>query len=224
MEYIPLGEWKTKYGRIFKIRLEDKDIYFRLLTVGEIEAYKKNPYEISKHLDSIILNNKSLSSTGAKFKLSDFVIRTSFPNTDDEMKEKVLHNRYKVKDDFTLTLIAKLCSIYVSYTPDQLKLKTIDQLLELTAIAEIMTGKPLLSDKGEAKGKLKSKRTIIEREGDTFSKPPVDELMEESADALQAAMFKFGKTVPTLNEVKAKKETAGLTDLQKQMKELNRVV
>ena len=223
MENIPLGEWKTKYGRIFKITLEGKVIYFRLLTVGEIDIYKNKTNELGHHLDTIILNNKSLSSTGAKYKLSDFVIKESFPTTDEEMKAKVLHNRYRVKDDFTLTLIAKLCSIYVSYNPDQLKTKTIDQLLELTAIAEVMVDKQILTDK---KGKTGSfnKRTVTERDEGKFAKPPIDELMEESSNALQTAMAGHGKKVPTLNEVWEKKAGKPLTDLQKQMKELSKVI
>lgn len=224
MKNIPLGEWKAKYGRIFKVRLDDKEIYFRLLTVGEMEICKKNPRDISKFLDSIILNNESLSSTGAKYKLSDFVIRTSFPDSDDTMKEKILHHRYRVKDDFIFNLIAKLCSVYVSYTPDDLKSKSIDQLLELKAIAELMTGKQLLSDKKGGR-KLASSREMQEREDGKFSKPPVDELMEESTNALQVAMSQFGKKVPKLNEVIQKKPAAKpLTDLQRQMKELNQAL
>jgi hypothetical protein len=223
MKNIPLGEWKAKYGRVFRVQLDGKEIYFRLLTVGEMEICKKDYKLLGSFLDSLILNNESLSSTGAKYKLSDFVIKTSFPSTEDEMKEKILHNRYKVKDDFTLNLISKLCSVYVSYTPDDLKDKTFDQLLELMAIAELITGKQLLSDK--KKGKLTTRDTM-ERPDSKFSKPPVDELMEESSDALSAVMAKFGKKVPTLAEVKAKtgvkKET--LTDLQRQMKELNQVI
>ena len=220
MENIPITEWKAKYGRIFKVRLENQDIYFRLLTVGEIETYKKDPFEIGFHLDSIILNNKSLSTTGAKYKLSDFVIKNSFPNTDDEMKERVLHNRFKVKDDFVLNLIAKLCSIYISYTPDQLRDKTLDQLLELTAIAEVMIDKPILNDKKGKPGVLNSKRSVTERNEGKFAKPPVEELMDASSDALQNEMAKFGKKVPKLDEVKAKKQEIPLTDLQRQMKEL----
>lgn len=224
MENIPLGEWKAKYGRIFKVQLEGKLLYFRLLTTGEMEICKKNYKLLGVLLDSLILNNESLSSTGAKYKLSDFIIRTSFPSTDDEMKEKILHNRYKVKDDFTLNLIAKLCSVYVSYTPDDLKDKSFDQLLELMAIAEVMTGKQLLSDKKKG-GKL-TNRDTIERPDSKFAKPPVDELMEESTDALSVVMAKFGKKVPTLAEVKAKTgaKKEPLTDLQRQMKELNQVI
>jgi dsRNA-specific ribonuclease len=224
MEHIPLGEWKLKYGRIFKVQLEKKWLYFRLLTVGEIEAYKKKPQEVSKHINSIILNNESLSSTGAKYKLSDFVIANSFPLTDDDLKERILHHRYKIKDDFSMSLIAKLCSVYVSYTPDQLMNKTLDQLLELVSIAEIMTGKQLLNDK-KTKGRLV--RETKESNNESFSKPPIDELMEETEQSLQAAMSKFGVKVPTLAEVKSKKEkekNVHLTDLQKQMKELNQVV
>ena len=224
MKNIPLGEWKAKYGRIFKVKLEGKEIYFRLLTAGEMEICKKDVKLLGCFLDSLILNNESLSSTGAKYKLSDFVIKTSFPNSDDEMKEKVLHYRYKVKDDFTLGLISKLCSVFVSYTPDDLKSKTFDQLMELIAIAELMTGKQLLSDK-KTKGKLNTMRDTSERDAAKFNKPPVDELMEESGNALQAVMAQFGKKVPTLAEVKAKKAPEKpLTDLQRQMKELNKVI
>ena len=221
MENIPLMEWKTKYGRIFKVRVEDKDIYFRLLTADEIGACKKDSKALNKILDSLILNKESLSSTGAKYKLSDFIIRNSFPTTDEQMKEKLLHYRYKVKDDFILNLISKLCSIFLSYTPDDLKLKTFDQLMELVAIAETMTGKQLLSDK-KGKGTLKQPD---ERNGSKFNKPGVDELMDESSNALQAAMTSFGKKVPTLSEVKANKPNGKpLTDLQKQMKELSKVI
>ena len=225
MKNIPLGEWKAKYGRVFKVRLEGKDIYFRLLTVNEIETYKKNPYDIGKYLDSIILNNESLSSTGAKYKLSDFVVRSSFPDSDDKMKEKVLHHRYKVKDDFVLNLISKLCSVYISYTPDDLKCKSIDQLLELMAIAELMTGKQLLTEKkGRRKPGVDINREVQERDDSKFAPPPVDELMEESSHALQAAMTQFGKKIPTLNEVKKEMGKKPLTDLQKQMRELNQVI
>lgn len=224
MNYIPIAEWKLKYGRVFKVRLENKDIYFRLLSVGEIDAYKTNPSLLSKSLSSIILNNESLSSAGAQYKLSDFVINNSFPNNDDELKEKILHNRFKVKDEFSLSLIAKLCSIYISYTPDQLKHKTIDQLLELIAIAELITGKPLLNNKAAKPGTLNQNRSVVENDGGRFSKPPVDELMEESTDALQQAMRKEGKKVQTLNEIKSKQNKPNLTDLQKQMKELNQVI
>jgi hypothetical protein len=224
MVNIPLGEWKLKYGRIFKIRLDEKDIYFRLLNAGEIETYKNNPRQISKVIDSVILNNESLSSTGAKYKLSDFVITNSFPDSEDSMKEKVLHHRYKVKDDFVLNLIAKLCSVYVSYTPDQLKAKSLDQLLELMAIAELMIGKKLLEDKKAKKPNMGMSRSVQERMDTKFSKPAVDELMEDSADALQAAMMQFGKKAPTLSEVKAKKGDKPLSDMQKQMRELNKAL
>ena len=222
MKNIPLGEWKAKYGRVFKVRLEGKEIYFRLLTSDEIIDCKKNFKSIIQYIDSIILNNESLSSAGAKYKLSDFVINNSFPNSEDDMKERVLHHRYKIKDDFLFNLIAKLCSVYVSYTPDDLRFKTFDQLLELTAIAEIMTGKPLLND--GKKGKLNPGKGPMERPENKFGKPPVEELIEESSDALQDAMAKFGKKVPKLDEVKAKKNEKPLTDLQRQMKELNRIV
>ncbi|HLD91535.1 MAG TPA: hypothetical protein VI911_11105 [Patescibacteria group bacterium] len=224
MKNIPLGEWKAKYGRIFKVRIEEKEIYFRLLNAGEIEICKKTPKTISKLIDSVILNNESLSSTGSKYKLSDFIIRNSFPSTDDQLKEKILHHRYKVKDDFTLNLIAKLCSVYVSYTPDDLKSKTIDQLLELVAIAEVMTGKQLLNDKkGKKPGVMNTRRDTQERDESKFAKPPVNELMEETTNALQAAMTKFGKKVPILSEIKAK-TSKPLTDLQRQMKELNKAI
>jgi hypothetical protein len=66
-----------------------------------------------------------------------------------------------------------------------------------------MTGKQLLNDK-KTKGRLV--RETKESNNESFSKPPIDELMEETEQSLQAAMSKFGVKVPTLAEVKSKKE------------------
>lgn len=219
---IPLMEWKSKYGRVFKVRLEGKEIYFRLLSVEEIEYYKKDVTQLGKFLNTIILNNESLSSTGAKYQLSDFVIKSSFPESDESLEEKILHHRYKIKDNFLFNIISKLCGTFISYTPDDLKAKSFDQLLELVSIAELMTGKQLLGKKNANK----SKRTVSERDNNKFEKPAVDELMEESTQALQAVMTTFGKNVPKLDDVLAKKNTpaAPLTDMQRQMKELNKIV
>lgn len=220
MKHIPLTEWKAKYGRIYRIWLEEQWVYFRLLNAEEINHYRKEPKQLGNNLDSIILNNKSLSSTGAKYKLSDFVIKQSFPNSEDELKERILHYRFKVKDDFLLNLISKLCGVYVSYTPDQLKLKSFEQLMELVAMAELMTGKQLLSDKKQV-GR-KNFRMPDERDTSKFQKPDTDELMEESTSSLQAAMMKFGKEVPKFK--KDKPASNPLSPIHQQMKELNKVM
>lgn len=215
MENIPLSEWKAKYGRIFSVWLDNQEIYFRLLSIQEIEICKKNSKLISNVIDSIVLNKKSLS-TGAKFKLSGFLIDNSFPSTDDELQEKVLHHRYRVKDDFSFFLISKICSVFVSYTPDQLKEKSLDQLLELIAIAEITIGKQLL---GKQKKGI-TPRNIQERTDGKFLKPDVAEMMDESQNALQEAMLKAGKKIPTFDQVKNNKPKNGLTQ---QMQELNNI-
>jgi hypothetical protein len=90
-----------------------------------------------------------------------------------------------------------------------------------------MTGKQLLTEKKGKKvpGMMNTQRQTQEREDSKFVKPQVQELMEESTDALQAVMTKFGKRVPTLAEIKAKQNNSKpLTDLQKQMKELNQII
>lgn len=219
MKNIPLTEWKAKYGRIYRIWLENEWIYFRLLNAEEINFYRKDPKQLGYNLDSIILNNKSLSSTGAKYKLSDFVIKQSFPNSEDELKERILHHRFKIKDDFLFNLIARLCSVYVSYTPDQLRVKSFEQLLELTAIAELMTGKQLLGD-NKKHGK-KNFRMPNERNDGKFKEPNTDELMDEASSSLQEEMLKFGKDIP-----KFKKESpiSNSSSMQQQMEELNKVI
>lgn len=222
MEHIPIMEWKTKYGRIFKVRLEDKEIYFRLLNISEIEECRKDSKKFTKQINSLILNNESLSSPGAKHKLSDFIINKSFPNTEDELRERILHHRYSIKDDFLHMVIAKICSVFVSYNPDILKQKSFEQLLEILATAEMVVGKPLLYDK---KGKSNRSSVVQERQENKFSKPPVDELMQESDDALAQAMAAHGKKVSRYSEVKKQnKIDKPMTDMQKQMAELNNII
>ena len=70
---------------------------------------------------------------------------------------------------------------------------------------------------------MNTRRDTQERDESKFAKPPVNELMEETTNALQAAMTKFGKKVPILSEIKAK-TSKPLTDLQRQMKELNKAI
>jgi hypothetical protein len=90
----------------------------------------------------------------------------------------------------------------------------------LASIAELITGKAILTDK-----KMKGFKVPDFQPGTKFHQPEVDTLMAESQDALGQALAKAGKVVKTFSEVKKQKTpTVPVTDLQKQMRELNEML
>jgi len=213
-------EWKSKYGKVMRLNLEGSDVYFRTLTCREIQYVKTLEESAIKIVpDLVILNDIKLKQVGSKHKITQLAISKSNIDDEDKLKETALENRLEIKQDFTLSLIQKICSVFVSYTPDTLMDKNIWQLMKLVALAEEVSGNNIINTGGE-KPKSNLPPTFVNptiRDGEKWAKVDEQGLMEDSVDELNKAL---GKNIPTIKD----KKLSNLTDLQKQMKTLDKFV
>ena len=207
-----IKSWKRKYGRIFKINLENKEVYYRPLLCREIIQAKDASNSVEVITQNAILNDVTLKLPGSYITLASHVMRISSISDEDDLIQKAIENRLKIRENFTLHLITKLCVVF-PYKPDELMDKTLEQLMELVAIAEEATGKHIILTGDEKK----NFRQPSHRESSKFSNPPINELMDEASNALQNTMKKYGKNIPKFH--KPKKDTH-LSDLHRQMREL----
>lgn len=211
-----INEWKSKYGRVLRMALEGQDVYFRTLTCREMQYLKgKEETAIKVVPDLVILNNVKLKAAGSKYRLSEYVLEKSIITDGDDLQKAAIENRLKIRKDFTLSLIKNICSVFVSYTPDQLMDKTTSQLMEIVAMAEAVTGRHIIETGDEPKKPPTAMPTMREGTAWEDQRQHHQELMDESVNALNK---KIGKKVPTVAEAKGNNSELG--DLQKQMKEL----
>jgi hypothetical protein len=147
--------------------------------------------------------------------LSEYVLEKSIITDGDDLQKAAIENRLKIRKDFTLSLIKNICSVFVSYTPDQLMDKTTSQLMEIVAMAEAVTGRHIIETGDEPKKPPTAMPTMREGTAWEDQRQHHQELMDESVNALNK---KIGKKVPTVAEAKGNNSELG--DLQKQMKEL----
>lgn len=188
-----VAEWKRTYGRVFRIKLEGKDVYYRPLSCRELIRAKEAPDDVAKVVqESVILNDDvKLSLPGSLLTLSSHVMKISVLEDGDELVQTALENRFRVQENFSLNLISRICGIF-PYKPDELLGKTLHQLLQIVAVAEVTTGKHIIKTGDEPKGPPKQPSF---REDGKFTPPQVDELMNDSSDALAATMRKEGQNV-----------------------------
>lgn len=206
--------WRKKYGKVYSLKLENKEVLFRLLTARELLLIKDKDTKADRIIaDLVILNKIELKLPGSLITLAKKVIQRSISTTDDELILKIIQKRNKIRESPYLTHVVRLCKLF-PYTPDQLLDKTEDQLLELIAMAESMTGKEIIST--SPKTNLKSPKT---RDAESFNKPDPSPLMDESKDALSKVLEKHGKKVKEF-----KKESKPTDPVNKQMQDLNRFV
>lgn len=212
-----IAEWKNQYGRVFKIRLEGNDVYYRNMVASEMitDNGVEGTEELAKNV--ILYSERPLKLAGSFAKIADHVLQGSAVESLDDLKLKAIENRDKIQNNLILNLISQICAVY-PYTPDQLMNKTFDQLFDIISMIEVSTGREIIqTTEGNRGHKVPTPPDF--REGEKFNKPDENILMEESVDALANEMAKHGKKAPTLNEVK----NSHLSDLHKQMKQLENV-
>lgn len=212
-----ITKWKTKWGKVLKVRLEGADVYYRPLTAGElIKIQTLDPY--SNVPAWVILNDVKLKLTGSLIKITEYALQASEIITDvDDLRIKAIQNREAVEKsiqvNFINGIIVNLPSIYPCYTPDELRNMTLPQLLKVVAMAEVATGRELIKTSATIPTAMPETR-----ETNKFAKPNEAEAMETATIALKNEMAKYGKKAPTLAEVK---KPSNLSDLHRQMKELS---
>ena len=211
--------WKKKFGRIFSLQLEGQEVYFRLLSCNELMHLEDHKEEAPSVIpDLVILNDVKLTLPGSRVYLSEFVLKESLISDEDDLQKRIIENRLAVDNHFYLRLVTEICSVFVSYTPDELMDKTADQLLRLTAIVEKVTGKQLILREAGKKRPPTAMPTL--RTDESWGKPPIDELMNESTEALKRELAKHGKKAQTIKE-KKQEAIKDLDPVAKQMHELN---
>ncbi len=216
-----IKKWKHQYGKIFKFKLEGKDVYARCLNAGEIVKYASEENITDKVASSVILNDVELKLPGSIVHLSTFIIKKSSIDDEDILVEKAILNRRKMESHFIYEIIVNICKI-LPYKPDELFNKSLDDLLEITAIAERITGNHIILT-GDEPATIPTARPNMRESNGKFNPPEVQEMMNDSVDALSKEMAKHGKKAPTLKE-KKKEKYKDLNDLQRQMKELRELL
>jgi hypothetical protein len=139
-----IEEWKKKYGKIFKVKIDGSEITYRNLTIDEVlQLQGKEDTSQDLIADIVILKGDKPKTAGGKLALANYVIKSSSFRDEDDVKMKILEERNKQGENFYSGLISRICSIF-PYKPDELKSRTLDQLLELVVMAETASGAEII--------------------------------------------------------------------------------
>lgn len=231
MDYNKVSEWKKKYGDVYVQSLKGTKeteirVIFRALTIREMEIVQNIESEARREEDvcrMAILNGVEVDdiAMGHMRHLSSRVIEISTIPDEETLLQKAMENRNKLENNLHKGLVLKICRVFPLYTPDILSEKNIEQLLELIAMAEMVSGEKIISTdpKGTPDTQVplspKGKWSMNEAQAQGVS-------MEASTDDLSTRMAKeTGKTVPKFKPKTVSKTGNALHD---QMQEMNQML
>jgi hypothetical protein len=180
--------------KYFKIpTIDNLDIEFRTISAEEADRFyfalkqESNPY-LEEYIFNLITDNKYADkdlSAGTiplivytSFKLSGVILKKEqFPDEIDNIRKTLTSNTY-------YPIYAKIVSTQPNYRLDELKLKTLNELLELLAFAEMVDHQPLI-DTTKLREHIKQENVKSNPKIKTGVKGITKEMLESLKIALQ---------------------------------------
>ena len=156
-----LIEWKSKYGAVYQITLDDIHVYYRSLTswatqsILELQESNKAKIDIEIAMLSMAILEPTpipqfkrpgtISSLATEIWLKSFPTEDTLPKTAADIRAWAGAN---VKRYFGLALSCIMCKVMPSLYLSRLLDLPLSKLLKLAAIVEEMTGQSLILDDG----------------------------------------------------------------------------
>lgn len=156
-----LLEWKSKYGSIYQISLEDTPVYYRSLNSWEVqsilELQESNKAKVDVEIAMLTMaileptpiptfkKPGTISSLATEIWTKSFPTEDSLPKTAEDIRAWAQVN---IKKNFGLALACVMCKVLPSLDLARLMDLPLSKLIKLAAIVEEITGQALILDDG----------------------------------------------------------------------------
>jgi len=140
----------TRQTKLYKSTFDDKEVIYRTLNITEINVINNisnTYYKYDVAYDLAVINKDDEINYLIKQQIGKDIIESSALSLSDDMILSLTVDGFResVKNDFTLTLIPQIMNV-LNVNLEYLLSLTIDDLIELTALCEIMTNKKIFKD------------------------------------------------------------------------------